>query len=170
MNDGRWNSQLSLHYTALCPSCLSRHVCETFSAKSCTKPVNCICVQFLYRSCWDFYAFCAENLLIFPRNAPSLPYLPVMNTLGSPFLLLYPLSWDRHIPMLYLVMWRSCSKFAFVECEFQLQKFVEFECECHLIKFILSLGMQHTGLCQLSGCDSMLFASVNVISIQISTM
>ena len=39
------------------------------------------------------------------------------------------LSWS-----LRLVMWRSCSKFAFVECEFQLPKFVEFECECHLIK------------------------------------
>ena len=35
-----------------------------------------------------------------------------------------------------IVMWRSCWKFAFVECEFQLPKFVEFECgcECCLIK------------------------------------
>ena len=39
-----------------------------------------------------------------------------------------------------------------------------------LEKFILSLGMQHTGLCQLNGCDSMLFANVNIISIQISKM
>ena len=52
----------------------------------------------------------------------------------------------RTAASLPLVMWRSCSKFAFIECEFQLPKFVEFECECEcrLIKVdILSLIM-HT--------------------------
>ena len=34
----------------------------------------------------------------------------------------------------------------------------------------LTLGMQHIGLCQLNGSDNMLFANVNIISIQIITM
>ena len=38
------------------------------------------------------------------------------------------------IDSLCVVMWRSCSKLAFTECEFHLAKFVEFECECRLVK------------------------------------
>ena len=39
-----------------------------------------------------------------------------------------------------------------------------------LDKGLFYIGMQHTGLCQLNGCNNMLFSNVNIISVQIITM
>ena len=71
--------------------------------------------------------------------------------------------------MSVIVMWWSCSKSAFIECEFQIPKFVEFECECRLIKvYFITQNATHwfmsvKWMWQYVVC-------VNIIIIQISTM
>ena len=72
-----------------------------------------------------------------------------------------------------LVMWQSCSKFAFVECEFQLPKFVEFEFECDCcfisVYFITAVRMQRSWFMSVNDCDNMLFLNVSKIIFQVST-
>ena len=99
-----------------------------------------ICFGLHWRTSVPRPLFCSlTEFLKMPRTVVVL-FFNTMFGAGNRSLQLQPVnavigtnSWCEHKTII-LAMWRSCSKFAFVECEFQLPKFVEFECECCLIK------------------------------------